>query len=70
MFPPENLNARKLSFTFTYHFYWVLFCWLIKNKEKTKNRQFWVREIFRWRDKQGVLSNLLRELQLGEYYFK
>ena len=43
-----------------------------RKKEKTKKRRFWVREIFHQRERQGVFSNLLRELQLGdrEYCFK
>ena len=43
-----------------------------RKKEKTKKRRFWVREIFHQRERQGVFSNLLRELQLGdrEYFFK
>ena len=43
-----------------------------RKKRKTKKRRFWVREIFCQRERQGVFSNLLRELQLGfrEYYFK
>ena len=43
-----------------------------KKKKKTKKRRFWVREIFRQRERLGIFSNLLRELQLGdrEYYFK
>ena len=43
-----------------------------KKKKNTKKRQFWVREIFRQRAKQGVFSNFLRELKLGDrkYYFK
>ena len=43
-----------------------------RKKKKTKKSRFWVREIFRQRERQGVFSNLLRELQLGdrEYYFK
>ena len=43
-----------------------------KKKKNTKKRQFWVREIFRQREKQGVFSNFLCELKLGDrkYYFK
>ena len=43
-----------------------------KRKKKTKKRRFWVGEIFRQRERLGIFSNLLRELQLGdrEYYFK
>ena len=41
-------------------------------QKNPKKRRFWVREIFCQRERQGMLSNLLRELQLGdrEYYFK
>ena len=43
-----------------------------RKKKKTKKDRFWVGEIFRQSEKQGVFSNLLRELQLGDkkYYFK
>ena len=42
-----------------------------KKKKKRKHR-FWVHEIYRKREEQGVFSNLLRELQLDdrEYFFK
>ena len=45
---------------------------LVDDKRKKQKRRFWVREIFRQRERQGVFSNLLCELQLGdrEYYFK
>ena len=43
-----------------------------RKKKKTKKDRFWVGGIFRQSEKQGVFSNLLRELQLGDkkYYFK
>ena len=43
-----------------------------RKKKKTKKRRHRVREIFRQRERQGVFSNLLCELQLGDrkYYFK
>ena len=43
-----------------------------RKKKKTKKDRFWVGVIFRQSEKQGVFSNLLRELQLGDkkYYFK
>ena len=43
-----------------------------KKKKKCKKRRFWVRQIFKEREKQGVFSNLLRELRFGdrEYFFK
>ena len=43
----------------------------IKKKKKRKHR-FWVREIYKKREEQGVFSNLLRELRLDdrEYFFK
>ena len=42
-----------------------------KKKKKRKHR-FWVREIYKKREEQGVFSNLLRELRLDdrEYFFK
>ena len=42
-----------------------------KKKKKRKHR-FWVREIYKKREEQGVVSNLLRELRLDdrEYFFK
>ena len=42
-----------------------------KKKKKRKHR-FWVREIYKKREEQGVFPNLLRELQLDdrEYFFK
>ena len=36
-----------------------------ERKKKRKHR-FWIREIYKQRDKQGVFSNLLRELRLGD----
>ena len=41
-----------------------------RKKKKTKKRRLWVCEMFCQRERQGVFSNLLRELQLGgrEYY--
>jgi len=41
-------------------------------KKQRKKRRFWVREIFRRRNDQGVFTNLVNELQFGdrEYYFK
>ena len=40
--------------------------------KKKKKRKFWVREIYKKREEQGVFSNLLRELRLDdrEYFFK
>ena len=47
---------------------------LLDDKRKKNNQEtsIWVCEIFHQRERQGVISNLLRELQLGdrEYYFK
>ena len=39
-----------------------------ERKKKRKHR-FWIREIYKQRDKQGVFSNLLRELRLGDREF-
>ena len=36
-----------------------------ERKKKRKHR-FWIREIYKQRDKQGVFLNLLRELRLGD----
>ena len=43
-----------------------------RKKKNTKKCRFWVSEIFHQREREGMFSNLLRELQLGdrEYYFK
>ena len=35
-------------------------------RKKRRKHRFWVREIFKQRDQQGVFSNLLRELRLGD----
>lgn len=45
---------------------------LIDEEKKRKKRRFWVREIFKQREKQGVFSNLLTELRLHdrEFYFR
>ena len=42
-----------------------------KKKKKRKHR-FWVRDIYKKREEQGVYSNLIRELQHGdrEYFFR
>ena len=80
MFPFEKLNARKLSFAWKINssekeelflLGFILLDDKRKNK-KTKKSLFWVCEILHQRKRQGVFSNLLRELQLGdrEYYFK
>ena len=70
----DFLNLRRKNY-----FYWVLYCWMIKEKrktqrkkKKTKKPRFSVREMFLQRERQGMFSNLLGELQLGdrEYYFK
>ena len=37
----------------------------VERKKKRKHR-FWIREIYKQRDQQGVFSNLLRELRLGD----
>ena len=41
-------------------------------KKKKREHRFWVRDIYKKREEQGVFSNLLRELRLGdrEYFFK
>ena len=43
-----------------------------ERKKKKRKHRFWVREIYRQREQQGVFSNLIRELRLGdrEYFFK
>ena len=43
-----------------------------KKKKKRRKHRFWVREIFKKREQQGVFSNLLQELRLSdrEFYFK
>ena len=40
-------------------------------KKKKKKHRFWIREIYKKREEQGVFSNLLRELRLDdrEYFF-
>ena len=42
-----------------------------KNKKKREHR-FWVRDIYKKREEQGVFSNLVHELRLGDkkYFFK
>lgn len=37
----------------------------VERKKKRRHR-FWIREIYKQRDKQGVFSHLLRELRLGD----
>ena len=41
-------------------------------KKKKRKHRFWVREIYKKREEQGVFSNLLRELRLDDrdYFFK
>ena len=80
MFSLEKLNARKLSFTSKMgisedeELFLLGFIFLNdkRKKKKAKKRRFWVYEIFRQRERQGMFSNLPRELQLAdrEYYFK
>ena len=43
-----------------------------RKKKKKRKHRFWVREIYKKREEQGVFSNLLRELRLDdrEYFFK
>lgn len=43
-----------------------------KKTKKRRKHRFWVRDIFKQREQQGVFSNLLRELRLGdrECFFK
>ena len=40
-------------------------------KKKKREHRFWVRDIYKKREEQGVFSNLPRELRLGdrEYFF-
>ena len=41
-------------------------------KKKKREHRFWVCDIYKKREEQGIFSNLLRELRLGdrEYFFK
>ena len=41
-------------------------------KKKKREHRFWVRDIYKKREEQGVFSNLLRELRHGdrEYFFR
>ena len=41
-------------------------------KKKKREHRFWVSDIYKKREEQGVFSNLLCELRLGdrEYFFK
>lgn len=43
-----------------------------KKKKLKRKHRFWVRDIYKKRKEQGIFSNLLRELRLGdrEYFFK
>ena len=38
-------------------------------KNKKRKHRFWVREIYKKREEQGVFSNLLRELRLDDRVF-
>ena len=43
-----------------------------EKRKKVRKHRFWVRKIFRERERQGAFNNLLRELRQGdrEYFFK
>ena len=44
----------------------------IKKKKLSKNRNIWVRQIYKERGRYGIFHNLVREMELGdrEFYFK
>ena len=72
MFSLEKLNARKLSFTSKMgisedeELFLLGFIFLNdkRKKKKAKKRRFWVYEIFRQRERQGMFSNLLVSFNL------